>query len=278
MPTPLTPTPRLRSLVDSFIKKYCFKDSIEEAIVALHEKIKSGDVKVVDGRFVGTAANNVISDAGKSMTPHSFDGPVHDTHISRRESGSNVIGINFITDARERESLQKKHEQDNQWQRWFKVRECKFCGRCQDVPGSSTYSGTGLFSYLNDLTRDPPLSKETCFQVGTGRFAAVPRPPTGWMGLQKDHLDNGEDEPEDGFGEAPAHHDLSVLKEAILKVYDVKLRDAKKATADSIEYQKSLARANPNPAMAAFYLSVAAKMKTPNLGAFSAEPRLGYIA
>jgi len=42
---------RLGQEKDIFIKRYAFKDSIEEATSMLHEKIKTGDVKVRDGRF-----------------------------------------------------------------------------------------------------------------------------------------------------------------------------------------------------------------------------------
>ena len=34
---------------DVFVIKYCFRDSIEEAVVQLHEKIASKDIEVVNG-------------------------------------------------------------------------------------------------------------------------------------------------------------------------------------------------------------------------------------
>ena len=43
---------RLGQTKEVFVKKYCFRESIEETIVKLHEKIKSGDVKIVDGKMV----------------------------------------------------------------------------------------------------------------------------------------------------------------------------------------------------------------------------------
>ena len=33
------------------IKRFCFRNSIEEAVVDLHAKIKDGSVKLVDGKF-----------------------------------------------------------------------------------------------------------------------------------------------------------------------------------------------------------------------------------
>ena len=46
---------------DIFIKRYCFRDSVEEAIVELHAKIKQGEVKVTDGSVDESAASKVRS-------------------------------------------------------------------------------------------------------------------------------------------------------------------------------------------------------------------------
>ena len=42
---------RLGQTRDIFIKRYCFRDSIEAACASLHDKIKSGEIVVRDGRF-----------------------------------------------------------------------------------------------------------------------------------------------------------------------------------------------------------------------------------
>ena len=42
---------RLGQTQDIFIRRYCFRDSIEEAVVALHEQIRKGAFRVLDGRF-----------------------------------------------------------------------------------------------------------------------------------------------------------------------------------------------------------------------------------
>lgn len=144
------------------------------------------------------------------------------------------------------------------------MRECKFCGCCQDVPGSSTYSGAGIFEYLNDLTRDPPLDAETGFGNGTGRFSVVPRPPSGWLGLQTSELENGEAEPEDGFGDAEPY-DLDNLKNAILKVYDNKYNAAVKAAKEAKKMYERLS--TQYPSHAAHYRNCAQTQgKQPKMG------------
>ena len=42
---------RLGQTQDIFIRRYCFRDSIEEAVCAMHEQIRRGAFRVLDGRF-----------------------------------------------------------------------------------------------------------------------------------------------------------------------------------------------------------------------------------
>ena len=91
-------------------------------------------------------------------------------------------------------------------------------GHCRDIRGTSTYTGKGLFSYLNGLTRDPPSSQATADDAdhlvpgGSGRFRSIPRPPPNWRGMEESVLDNGEKDGGSGFGEAVTPPDLSLLK------------------------------------------------------------------
>lgn len=75
---------------------------------------------------------------------------------------------------------------------------CTCCGLYADVPGSFTWKGTGIYSYLNGDTRDPPnLSQpgrqSQFYQARLFRF--VPRPPDGWRGLGPEKTDNGGELP-----------------------------------------------------------------------------------
>ena len=115
------------------------------------------------------------------------------------------------------------------------------CGLCRNVRGNSTYEGSGIFAYLNSLTRDPPPLGSTRQQWrhtsdgdaegaegppsgrhfmpgGVGRFARIPRPPVGWKGMREHALENGEPAPEGGFGRAQMP-DLKHLRAAVGLAY-----------------------------------------------------------
>ena len=52
---------RLGQTKEIFIKRFAFKDSIEEAVCAMHDKVKKGDLKMVDGRFANRDAAEKMS-------------------------------------------------------------------------------------------------------------------------------------------------------------------------------------------------------------------------
>ena len=66
---------RLGQTRDIFIKRFAFKDSIEEAVCALHDKIKSGEIVLTDGRFP-REAHELFRQHG-AANPHDFSGPTH---------------------------------------------------------------------------------------------------------------------------------------------------------------------------------------------------------
>ena len=155
-----------------------------------------------------------MSDAAKSMMTHDFSGPIH--------AAQEAAGFDFSYQSSDFFSYsydaQKKYESRNCWTRACQEQECLTCGLCRDVRGTSTYTGKGLFSYLNGLTRDPPSTQATADDTthvivgGTGRFSSVPRPPPNWRGLDESTLDNGEKDGGSGFGAASTPPDLSLLK------------------------------------------------------------------
>ena len=59
------------------IKRFCFRNSIEEAVVELHAKIKDGSVKLTDGRFP-KEAKDLFKKHGVDQ-PHTFV-PEEDGH------------------------------------------------------------------------------------------------------------------------------------------------------------------------------------------------------
>ena len=62
---------RLGQTKEIHIKRFAFKDSIDEAIAALHDKIKSGAVKLVDREFPPEALQHFV-DHGVAR-PHTLD-------------------------------------------------------------------------------------------------------------------------------------------------------------------------------------------------------------
>ena len=62
---------RLGQTKEIHIKRFAFKDSIDEAIAALHDKIKSGAVKLVDREFPPEALQHFV-DHGVAR-PHTVD-------------------------------------------------------------------------------------------------------------------------------------------------------------------------------------------------------------
>lgn len=210
---------RLGQTKDVFVWRYCFKDTIEEVIVALHNKIKTGEVQIVDGRLSGNA-NDVVQDALMQMHAHDFSGE-KSVSVAR---GSDDLSLDFRRHWWLNQSSETRdhNAQNNRWTRWTWKQNCVYCGVCRYVRGTSRYEGTGLFSYLNGIRRDPP-HRSSCgknhFEVGGyGRFRGVPRPPDGWRGYPTYELNNGETEPEGGFGTALPPN-LAAVREAVRKVF-----------------------------------------------------------
>ena len=149
------------------------------------------------------------------MMAHDFSGPIHAAQASGADEGYHFYDFQPLTSNK---GWMDKYKASNSWTRSYQEQECLTCGVCRDVRGTSTYTGKGLFSYLNGLTRDPPSTQATADDTthvivgGTGRFSSVPRPPPNWRGLDESTLDNGEKDGGSGFGAASTPPDLSLLK------------------------------------------------------------------
>lgn len=211
---------RLGQTKEIFIKRYCFRATIEEAIIALHAQIKNGTIKIVDGHMPHTA-NKIMADACTAHVQHDLQGPVHDLECHGCEEPIQADSRIFQSQG---VGWKDTYRKENTWRRVYKIQECVVCGAARDVKGTSRWSGTGIYEYLNGNTRDPATSHDTPTDYthflpgGHGRFARMPRPPNGWFGLHEYTLDNGEAEPEGGFGDAPLP-DLEPLKRAIARAF-----------------------------------------------------------
>ena len=166
---------RLGQDKEIFIKRYAFKSSIEEAVIKLHEKIKDGTIKIRDGVFPQEAIK-LMSQAGAAM-PHDFTGPVFDR----------TMGVDCVKYRPYHSNISAKFSTDNSWTRECKEQACACCGLRRIVKGSSKWSGTGIYAYLNDIGVAEPPFQPNGWDVDGQKHAhmsyweRVPPPPAGWM-------------------------------------------------------------------------------------------------
>ncbi|KOO25070.1 DNA helicase, partial [Chrysochromulina tobinii] len=192
---------RLGQDKEVFIKRYAFRDSIEEAVIKLHEKIKSGDIKVRNGVFPKEAVK-LMATSGAAM-PHAFD------------TGPTYVRSMVVDDVKWSPSYHAKANGTaapspgaSSWTRVCQEQACDSCGLRRIVDGSSTWNGTGIYSYLKDVHAEPPFhpsgrsrnppprpvpaatnddDKDDPEQnarrngYGGGYFRFVPPPPPLWM-------------------------------------------------------------------------------------------------
>ena len=163
---------RLGQTRDIFIVRYAFRDSIEAATCALHDKIKSGEIVVRDGKFPVLAHElfRAFGPSGKLFQRCGEDG-------AKVSSGTGLIDWQGQKQPpRRKPGVPPKF---SKWTRACSEEECVLCGAKRLAPGSSTWSGTGIYSYLNNEPHkhaDPPVAGS-----GVGVFGPVPKPPDKWM-------------------------------------------------------------------------------------------------
>ena len=187
---------RLGQDKEVFIKRYAFRDSIEEAVIKLHEKIKSGDIKVRNGVFPKEAVK-LMATSGAAM-PHAFD------------TGPTYVRTMVVDDVKWRPNQRAKQNGTaarspgvSSWTRVCQEQACASCGLRRIVDGSSTWNGTGIYSYLKDVHAEPPFhpnrrsrnppprpvpaatndddDEDDIARYGGGYFRFVPPPPPLWM-------------------------------------------------------------------------------------------------
>ena len=168
---------RLGQTRDIFIKRYCFRDSIEAATVALHEKLRAGDFKICDGKFPEEAHElfKAHGPAGALFKPRGEP-------QSKELEGEGLLDWQGATRPPRSKKGQKAPKlKPSTWTRKCTEEECRLCGVCRISPGSSVWSGTGIFSYLNGPEWQTPGRDPPAFDQGAGPFRAVPAPPEGWQ-------------------------------------------------------------------------------------------------
>ena len=216
---------RLGQEKDCFIKRYAFRDSIEEAVVALHEKIKAKEIAVVDGRVDQSASRAALDAFMRDKVTHSFTGVQRERKEkqqgSRHDSGiptaleewwQSIHPVEWWDKRRDyrysssidpgqtksRQQLygevEKAFKEENGYEVACKQAACVFCGSYKDLPGTFSWTGTGCYAYLAGDRRDPPdraQRREITLNYESQWVHEVPRPPNGWLGLPVKHTDNG---------------------------------------------------------------------------------------
>lgn len=134
---------RLGQTRDVLVKRFYFKDSLDEAIDELHQKIKTGELALEGGRFP-RAALQVFRDRGVA-DPHKRDTNAPMTEAQRRYRS---------TDKWNRQRYGGDGGFD--YGKAVKTQPCLQCGKAVEVPGTSVWWGKGLWSSLNGRCEDHP--------------------------------------------------------------------------------------------------------------------------
>ena len=115
---------RLGQTREIFIKRYCFKSSVEEYIIKLHEKIKTGDIKIQDGHVPYEANDIMLKAAGDDAKQHAFTGPVHDMKMDGHDNPHHAP----VEVQKQNQAYKDSYRKQNWWTRSYKSQECVTCG------------------------------------------------------------------------------------------------------------------------------------------------------
>lgn len=125
------------------VRRFLFKDSLDEAVHALHQKVRSGEVALKAGVFPPEALA-VLRSHGVAM-PHVADDDAPLTETQRRyKSNDTANRLRYGTDA------------GYDYGRTVKTRPCRYCAKPVEVAGTSVWWGKGRWAHLNGDTSDDP--------------------------------------------------------------------------------------------------------------------------
>jgi len=152
---------RLGQKKEVLVKRFVFRQSVEEAILDLHAKISSGDVVITDGKFSKSAVE-LFQQHGVEQ-PHELvpdeDGEYVDKKVDSYchydTSGNSTYG---------------KRVQET---------PCRICGTKHEEKGTTTWWGKGYYAYMDGATTDKepprPTNWHSNMNYNTGRW----QPPVG---------------------------------------------------------------------------------------------------
>ena len=209
---------RLGQEKDCFIKRLAFKDSIEEAVIMIHNKIRNKEIAVVDGVVDSAASSKAMREYAANMTTHDRTGGPTRMRTGSGEADATYVNIKLVHGkgakpewSHSSEMVKTKKGQKSRSNIWreeceafekantfsytCRQRACVCCGLYADEPGSFKWKGTGMFAYLNGYTCDLQPVHDSYSYFEAMAFRKVPRPPDGWMGLRPEQTNNGRELP-----------------------------------------------------------------------------------
>jgi SWI/SNF-related matrix-associated actin-dependent regulator of chromatin subfamily A3 len=134
---------RLGQSKEVLIKRFAYKKSIEEAVLALHAKIRGGELELTGGTFPKEALA-CLRQHGVTQ-PHTMDSGAPATKAQRRYRSGN--GPNM-----------RRHGglSGMDYGREVFTKPCRACGKAVEMPGTSIWWGNGCMAYLEGNREDVP--------------------------------------------------------------------------------------------------------------------------
>jgi len=125
------------------VKRFLFKDSLDEAVAALHARIKAGSIDLSGGRFPHDALE--LFRAHGVAQPHERDESAPQTEADRRYRSCDV-----------QNQLKLFGSSGHDYGKKVSTQPCKHCKAPVEVPGTSVWWGKGRWQPLNGATEDQP--------------------------------------------------------------------------------------------------------------------------
>jgi len=133
---------RLGQTKEVLVKRLLYKNSLDEAVAALHAKIKDGSLSLRAGKFPPEALA-LLRQHGVTQ-PHTIDQTAPMSDAQRRYQS---------TDQRNRNRYANG---SFDYGKSVKTRPCVCCGKAVEVPGTSVWWGLGKWLSINGDTSDQP--------------------------------------------------------------------------------------------------------------------------
>ena len=159
---------RLGQKKEVLVKRFVFRQSIEEAILDLHAKISSGDVVMTDGKFPQSAVE-LFQKHGVDQ-PHDYVPDEDGVYVDKTLDEGRLCYMDNSGNSRYGKRVQEA--------------PCRTCGLVHEEKGTTTWWGKGYYSYLDGATTDDepdhPADWHSNMNYNTGGRFGYWQPPVGF--------------------------------------------------------------------------------------------------